>query len=228
MYNEFEAEIWESFLKAAVIENSLNEIKGYPSKQEINGISLPMHYDLRMRKVLKRYRYRKNIELFLRYGRKIASIFLLILGISFTGMLFSEDVRASCRNVIVNIYIKYIQFDYVPSNPEIVEDLECSYLPDGYDLFESKKDEYELQLKYKNGSEDMIELFVYFYNSTTHIDNEHYKISDIQIKQNPGKFFESTDAYFMNQIIWHTEQGTFRLSSSLEKDIMIKIAENVK
>lgn len=27
MYNEFEDEIWESFLKAAVIENSLNETK---------------------------------------------------------------------------------------------------------------------------------------------------------------------------------------------------------
>ena len=121
-------------------------------------------------------------------------------------MLFSEDVRAACRNVIVNIYEKYIQFDYVSSNSETVEDLECTYLPDGYYLFESKKDEYGLQLKYKNGSEDTIELFVYFYNSTTHIDNEHYKVSDIQIKENPGKFFESTDAYFMNQITWHTEQ----------------------
>ncbi|MFQ7582123.1 DUF4367 domain-containing protein [Clostridium sp. AM25-23AC] len=228
MYNEFEDEIWESFLKAAVIENSLNEIKDYPSEQEINGISLPVHYDLRMRKVIKRYRFRKNIKISLRYGRKIASIILLILGISFTAMLFSEDVRAACRNVIVNIYEKYIQFDYVSSNSETVEDLECTYLPDGYYLFESKKDEYGLQLKYKNGSEDTIELFVYFYNSTTHIDNEHYKVSDIQIKENPGKFFESTDAYFMNQITWHTEQGAFRLSSSLEKDIMIKIAENIK
>ena len=68
-------------------------------------------------------------------------------------MLFSEDVRAACRNVIVNIYEKYIQFDYVSSNSETVEDLECTYLPDGYYLFESKKDEYGLQLKYKNGSE---------------------------------------------------------------------------
>ena len=156
MYNEFEDEIWESFLKAAVIENSLNEIKDYPSEQEINGISLPVHYDLRMRKVIKRYRFRKNIKISLRYGRKIASIILLILGISFTAMLFSEDVRAACRNVIVNIYEKYIQFDYVSSNSETVEDLECTYLPDGYYLFESKKDEYGLQLKYKNGSEDTI------------------------------------------------------------------------
>ncbi len=130
MYNEFEDEIWESFLKAAVIENSLNEIKDYPSEQEINSIVLPTHYDLRMRKVIIRCRYRKNIEISLRYGRKIASIILLILGFSFTGMLFSEDVRAACRNVIVHIYETYIQFDFVSSNSETVGDLECTYLPD--------------------------------------------------------------------------------------------------
>ena len=33
MYNEFEDEIWESFLKAAVIENSLNEINVNSAKK---------------------------------------------------------------------------------------------------------------------------------------------------------------------------------------------------
>lgn len=32
MYKDLENEIWESLLKAAVIENSLNEIKDYPSE----------------------------------------------------------------------------------------------------------------------------------------------------------------------------------------------------
>ena len=74
MYNEFEDEIWESFLKAAVIENSLNETKDYPSEKEINSIILPEHYDWRMRKIIKHYRYRKNVEVPLRYGKKIESM----------------------------------------------------------------------------------------------------------------------------------------------------------
>jgi len=224
----FEDEIWESFLKAAVIENSLNEVKDYPSEKEINSIVLPAHYDLRMRKVIKRCRYRKNVGIFLQYGRKIASIILLIMGISFSALLSSEEVRAACWNVIVYIYDKYVQFDFLSNDLESVDNLECTYLPDGYYLFESKKNEYELYLKYKNASEDTIELFVYFYNSTTYIDNEHYSVSDIQINEGQGKFFESTDASFRNYVIWHTDQGDFRLLSSLEKDIMIKIAENVK
>ena len=36
MNKEFEDEIWESFLKAAVNENSQNEIRDFPSEQEMN------------------------------------------------------------------------------------------------------------------------------------------------------------------------------------------------
>lgn len=35
MNKEFEDEIWESFLKAAVIENSQNENRDYPSEPGI-------------------------------------------------------------------------------------------------------------------------------------------------------------------------------------------------
>ena len=227
MYNEFEDEIWESFLKAAVIENSLNETKDYPSEKEINSIILPEHYDWRMRKIIKHYRYRKNVEVPLRYGKKIASIVLLIMGISFTALLSSEEVRAACQNVIIHIYEKYIQFDFASTDSDTIGNLECTYLPDGYYLLESTKNEYRFQVIYKNDSEDIIELLVYFQNSTTYIDNEHYIVSDIHINGIQGKFFESTDTNFKNRIAWHTEHGDFRLSASLEKGIMIKIAENI-
>ena len=45
MYKDLEDELWESLLKAAVIENSQNEIKDCPSEQEINRIVLPEHYE---------------------------------------------------------------------------------------------------------------------------------------------------------------------------------------
>ena len=74
MNKAWEDEIWEAFLKSAVIENSLNEIKDYPSESEINNIVLPEHYDLRIRKIIKRCRIHKNAELSYRYGKRIASI----------------------------------------------------------------------------------------------------------------------------------------------------------
>jgi len=85
-----------------------------------------------------------------------------------------------------------------------------------------------LLLTYINDSKDIIKVLVNFQNSTTYVDNEHYIMTDIQINGYSGKFFESTDTNFQNRITWHTEQGDFILSSSLEKDVMIKIAENIK
>lgn len=108
MYNEFEDEIWESLLKAAVMENSLNEIKGYSTEQKINSMILPEPYDLRMRKIIRCCRYHENAETSLRYGKKAASIVLLIMGISFAALLSFEEVRAAYQNVIIHIYMRNI------------------------------------------------------------------------------------------------------------------------
>lgn len=104
MYKDLEDEIWESLLKAAVTENSQNEIKDYPSAQEINRIVLPEHYELRMRRLLKRYRYRKCAKLPLRYGKKIASVLLLVMGISFILLLSFDEVRAAYKAVIIEMF----------------------------------------------------------------------------------------------------------------------------
>lgn len=108
MYNEFKDEIWESLLKVAVIESSLEEIKDYASEKEVNRIVLPEQYDLKMRKLIKHYRYRKIAKLSLHYGKKIASLILLILGIHFTVLLSFKEVRTSCQNVMIHIYEKFI------------------------------------------------------------------------------------------------------------------------
>lgn len=84
MNREFEQDIWEIILKAAVVENSLNESKKYPSIEEINRIELPKHYDVKMRNLIKHYVYRKKLSNAFNVGRKIASIAIIIMGISFT------------------------------------------------------------------------------------------------------------------------------------------------
>ena len=105
MYQDPEDEIWESLLKAAVIKNSESEIKDYAQEQEINRIVLPEHYERRMCRILKYYRYRNHIKLSLRYGKKIASVIFLIMGISFTLLLSFGEVRAACQKVIIEIII---------------------------------------------------------------------------------------------------------------------------
>ena len=49
-------DIWEAMLKAAVLENTYNQMKDYPSIEEIDEIGLPMQYDMKMRKVIRHCR----------------------------------------------------------------------------------------------------------------------------------------------------------------------------
>ena len=179
MYKNLENEIWESLLKAAVIENSLNEIKDYPSEQEINRIVLPEHYKLRMRRMLKHYRYRKYAKLSLRYGKKIASVILLIIGFSFTLLLSFAEVRAACENVIIEIYDRYIRYSYTSDLSLENSPIRFGYVPEGYSMVEASFNGIDNFITYQNAHDDSIMLGFDVQKFTVLIDNEHYTISNV-------------------------------------------------
>ena len=58
-----------------------------------------------MRRILKHSSYRKNIKLSLRYGKKITSIILVVMGIRFILLLSFDEVCAACQKVIIEIMI---------------------------------------------------------------------------------------------------------------------------
>ncbi len=53
-------DIWEAMLKAAVLENSYNLVKDYPSVEEINKMKLPRQYEMKMHKVIRHYQKNKS------------------------------------------------------------------------------------------------------------------------------------------------------------------------
>lgn len=228
MYKDLEDELWESLLKAAVIKNSQNEIKDYPSEQEINRIVLPEHYESRMRRILRRYRYRKYAKLSLRYGKKIASVILLIMGISFTLLLSFDEVRAACEAVIIEIYDRYIRYSYTSDLSLENAPISLGYVPEGYSIAEISFNGIDNYVSYQNAYGDFIIVEFDVQKFAILVDNERYSTSEELICNNKGTFFESGDSDFLNILIWTTENGYFQLRSALEKKEMIKIAENIK
>ena len=228
MYKDLEDELCESLLKAAVIKNSQNEIKDYPSEQEINRIVLPEHYESRMRRILRRYRYRKYAKLSLRYGKKIASVILLIMGISFTLLLSFDEVRAACEAVIIEIYDRYIRYSYTSDLSLENAPISLGYVPEGYSIAEISFNGIDNYVSYQNAYGDFIIVEFDVQKFAILVDNEHYSTSEELICNNKGTFFESGDSDFLNILIWTTENGYFQLRSALEKKEMIKIAENIK
>ena len=228
MYQDLEDEIWESLLKAAVIENSQNEIKDYPPEQEISRIVLPEHYELRMRRILKYCRYRNHIKLSLRYGKKIASVIFLIMGVSFSLFLSFDEVRAACEAVIIEIYDRYIRYSYTSDLSLENTPISFGYVPEGYSMVEASFNGIDSFITYQNAHDDSIMLEFDVQKFTVLIDNEHYTISNVFIGHYEGTFFESQDSRFVNVLLWDAENYYFQLRSTLNKEEMIKIAENLK
>lgn len=221
-------ELCEALIRTAVIQNAYEENNSILLEAQSQNIPLPSNYEKKLSIFVRKYARHKKHKSLLFYGKKIASIILIIIGLTFIGLFQFEEIRAACHNIFIEIHNKYIQIDFVPSNSQINFSPKLNHLLDGFDLIQSENNEGEYYWRYENTSGDIIELSVFVQERTVYLDNEHYNVTDIQINNYDGKFFESNDSNFLNYVIWNTNTEYFRLSSSLDKDFMIKLAENVK
>lgn len=228
MNDTLKNELLEALIKTAVIQYTYEENSSIPTEKHLETIELPVNYERKLNNFVKKYAKRKKRKPLLFYSKKIASIILIIIGITFVGLLQFEEIRAACYNVFIEIHKKYIQIDFVPNISENNPSPKIKNLPDDFYLTQSLADEYQSYWRYENASGDIIELFVFVQERTIYVDTEHYDVTDIRINNCNGKFFESNDSSFMNYMIWNTDAEYFRLSSSLQKDLMINLAESIK
>ncbi|MDE7322420.1 MAG: DUF4367 domain-containing protein [Lachnospiraceae bacterium] len=226
MQDKFDG-IWDAVLKAAVVENSYNEIKDYPSREVINQIEVPEQYDRKMNRVIRHYRQLTKMRKLANYAWRASSLLLVVAGTVFLILLQFDEVRASCKNVIVHIYETFVQYDFQSLN-DSRKNFEIGFVPEGYSLEKTESNKDGMNMIYKDSLGNEIEIGYFSDNRTIYLDNEHYQISDIQINSVYGKYFESELSNFDHYIAWSTEEGSFYIASMLDKATMKKIAENVK
>lgn len=228
MYKDFEHDIWETSLKAAVIESCMDELKDYPSDEELNKLVLPKRYDAKMRRFIKQYKHRDNTKSVLKVSRKIASVIIVIFGISFVVLLPFKEVRAACRTVIVDVYKRYIEFHFISHIDTVGTSIEFGYVPKGFSLVQNDINEWGENIEYENASGKKIRLSFRNQKYTLQIDNEHYTISEVSINDSAGKFFDAQEEQLDNYLVWDTLDGYYVLSSSLDEKDLMKIAINLR
>ena len=227
MRNNFEYEIWESLLKAAVIKNSLDELENY-SPEEISKTTLPAHYDQKMQRLVQRLHYKNAIRNSLFYVKKIVVLLFILMGISFLFLLHFDEVRATCHDVITYIYEKYILFQHEADLGEELTSVKLWYIPEGFSLSEETLSESGYDAVYSNSQGDMLFFESTPYKHISQADNEHYDIYEVKIGHYTGQFFNSTDERFPNILYWQNETEYYCLEAPLPEDEIKKIAENIK
>ncbi|MDO4267416.1 MAG: DUF4367 domain-containing protein [Eubacteriales bacterium] len=228
--NKSNTELWDSVLKEAVLQNSLEETEMIVNGANINPLILPEGYDRHMRRLVSHLDHPFSLFQYCRiYTRKAAAVILIITGVALTVLFQNTEVRAACRNLIIQFYHKYIQYDLTPDYnvQEVPPSIVPEYLPPGFCLADIHSDPGYFRAIYKNDSEEEIRLNYIASAGTIHIDNEHYMVYDMQIGNYNGLFFQAQSPDYMNQLTWNTEDGIFRLASTQNADIMKKIAESI-
>lgn len=228
MGREDNNDIWDSLLKLAAVEYGNRQLEQYPSEEEMQKVILPDGYDKKMRRWINRYSAKVNIISILKPLRKIAAAACIVLGVGFAILLQFDEVRAACKEVIVQIYEKYIEFNYQSSGGEQLGDLQINYIPTGY--YEAERTVRKLMTSVEYRSEDNEQIIItYSLEELVHqIDNEHYLVSEESDNEMSLTFFEATENGWDNYLLWQREDGYFSIKASLSKGEMKKIAENIK
>ncbi len=227
MEHEFENAVWESCLKTAVIKNSLSETEKIMTDPEYNNTNVPKRYDLKMNKIIRRSRRQIKQRSILKYGYQIAIILIVFAGISSVFFMQFEEVRSACNHVLMNIFEKYIEFDFNPDERNKTDKIVFGYLPQGFQLSRSELDDGMDILIYENAKGYVIALACFKSESTIQMDNEHYQVRHILINGEKGKYFKSQDKNMRDYILWNSNDIFFLLSSNLKLEEMKKIAENI-
>lgn len=227
MHSQSQEDLFESMLKAAVMENSLEELEEYPPDSELDQIQIPERLDKHMHKIIRKHTFREKTKHILHFVRKGVSTAMIILGASFAALLFSQDIRAACMDVIVRIYERYIEFD--ASGSEVsVQPIQLNYVPEGYSLDGIEYYKFYTICLYKDNIQNEISLSYSDKPIILQIDNENYNITPITINGEDGTLFISNNSVFPNILAWRNSFGYFKLVSILDETEMKNMAESIK
>lgn len=226
MRNGPDEDIFEEFLRQAVVQYGFNELERYPSDEEMDKLSISDACDDKIRKMIKRFQRLQSLNKGLKIMKKTAAMITVAAGISFIFLFQFEEVRAACYNVWIQVTSRYVQYDYAASD-EGVGEIELGYVPDGFHIVQEMKNEHSYFVLYENDRGGEFH-FDYNQSGTLHLDNEHYDISDITVNGSSGQYYSSTDERFTDMLIWYNGYGSFLLNSTLGKDEILKIAENIE
>jgi len=173
--------------------------------------------------------YRPGLEMF----KRVAVVVLVVMSLCFTGVMSVEAVRVTLWETIIEWYENSIFFAYVNGDESVVPDRILEYrepvLENEYERYELVKNEFSYALEYESDQ------FLVSYSQSLLKDycvllsNHDTEMTDITVNGYSGTMtvFE-TEGITNTTIIWHDNEYTYRISSDLSYDELLKVAESVQ
>ena len=226
-------ELFEVVLEKAFIEHEKELLKSYPADDELES-----EYPI-SKKEIRRF---KNIVKEKEYGKKLVRVYLeraavivlCMISLFFALIMTSPEVRAAVENVILKWYDKYTEFIFTESTTglvaEKIEDVDCLYMPTNYELISDEIGEDTRNIFYTNKVNTDLYLLIEIlrnHNATVSFDNEQLEYEKTIIGTNEcWLMYNDMETY--GGIVITNDSLTVKITGYVEKDDLIKIAENIK
>lgn len=232
MNNDLREDVFDTILASAFSEYMDNEAGSMPSKEELNKeYPVPKNGLRRIKGEIKKDRPKSKAVVYL---QRVAVVFLAAVTL-FTGvMALSTEVRSTVFDTIVQWFDKFarISFGDEPVTPaKIIEnagDFEIGYVPEGLTLISSEGNHDNRKLTYISDGVEFLYISLYLPNSTGYAgDIELSEYEPININENEGHIFYNEEEN-LGSLFFEKSGYNIMISCILEKDELIKVAENIK
>lgn len=189
------------------------------------------------RKLEKRISYYENHKKYspiFESFKRVAVVVLAVLSMSFVGILGIEAVRESVFNAVIEWFdrsfnITFPDEDVATETIDRILDYKEPILPEGYERYEIKKGSTKLFVEYENDdllitySQSLLSQF------DTLVSNENTVVEDITVNGCKGiKAVYTAAGSTTTDIIWKDDFYVYYLSSDIEYEELLKIAESVE
>lgn len=181
----------------------------------------------------RRERADRRLKL-LRFSRRAAIIFLCLIGLNYILIKNVDAYRVQWRNTVTHIQKKFTQYDFVDDKADmqgyIPKDWAgryyLTYLPEGYQLSDTSKQDKVAVITYTNPSGEPIIFYQYGQNVSVRVDTENGEITDLNINGDEEAFcLKKEDIVLVN---WRQEDFTFQINAmKISQSEIIKMAESV-
>ena len=217
----------DDMLKKAVIKADIYEIETLPADDEIE-YEFSNEFKRKIKKLIRQNKTRSQVEA-MAFLRMRVVVFVAAIIILLVSAMSVSAMRAAVFEFITEVNEKFthIFFNESRSSQDAADGFaiyEPAYIPEGFKLVNKNTDglvllEYEKENDFISYSQQCLE------NVSSNINTEGVRLEELEFKGLPAKYYSNQG---VQNLIWYDDKYMYMVSSTLDRDIVFKIAESVE
>ncbi len=220
-------EISDEQMKKAVANVRTSLLKKLPDPKDCQHDFSP---EFEQKMELLRKRNKQKLQRKIRI-RNIAAILILIFVGAFAWFITNQEAVAGFKKWVLKEKSDQAVVNFnAPSIDSELPEYSFGWLPDGYEVSERKDfpNSRLLLAKKTKGKDIVLEYQIMSEATNISISGESLTKDSIRVGEKEAIFFSDAEKGSANLLLWTEEDIMFMLNSQIDKETMVRIAENVK